>query len=81
MPPSAPARAAITGFGLVTPVGLDTASSWEAALAGRSGSAPITLFDTEGLAFSWGCEVKDLDAEAVVGDKEAAAPTGCRSWA
>src|SRR4030095_7009509 len=36
---------AITGIGLVTPVGNDVATTWEALLAGRSGGAPIAGFD------------------------------------
>ena len=37
----------VTGIGMVTPLGVDTKSSWEALLQGRSGIAPITAFDTE----------------------------------
>ena len=32
----------ITGVGMVTPVGNDVATTWDALLAGRSGGAPIT---------------------------------------
>ena len=42
---SARRRVAITGVGLVTPVGNDVATSWAALLHGRSGVAPITLFE------------------------------------
>ena len=42
-------RVAITGVGLVTPVGNDVATTWQALLAGRSGGAPISLFDAIGL--------------------------------
>ncbi len=41
-------RVVVTGLGLVSPVGLDTDSTWEALLAGRSGAGPITQFDPEG---------------------------------
>ena len=41
-------RVAITGIGLVTPVGNDVASTWDALLAGRSGGAPIAGFDAAG---------------------------------
>ena len=41
-------RVAITGLGLVTPVGNDIAATWHALLAGRSGVAPITHFDASG---------------------------------
>jgi 3-oxoacyl-[acyl-carrier-protein] synthase II len=38
-------RVAITGVGMLTPVGNDTESSWRALCAGTSGAAPITKFD------------------------------------
>ena len=41
-------RVAITGIGLVTPVGNDVATTWDALLAGRSGGAPIAGFDASG---------------------------------
>jgi 3-oxoacyl-[acyl-carrier-protein] synthase II len=37
-------RVVVTGLGAVTPLGGDAASSWEAALAGRSGVGPVTRF-------------------------------------
>ncbi|UCF77349.1 MAG: beta-ketoacyl-ACP synthase II, partial [Betaproteobacteria bacterium] len=45
-----PRRVAITGIGLVTPVGNDVATTWEALLAGHSGVAPVTLFDASGFS-------------------------------
>ena len=39
-------RVVVTGLGCVTPLGADVASTWEAAVAGRSGAAPITHFDS-----------------------------------
>ena len=38
-------RVVVTGLGAITPLGNDVASTWDAALAGKSGAAPITHFD------------------------------------
>jgi 3-oxoacyl-[acyl-carrier-protein] synthase II len=38
-------RVVVTGYGVVTPLGADVPSSWEGALAGRSGVGPISRFD------------------------------------
>ena len=46
---------------MVTPVGRDVASSWDALLAGTPGGGPITRFDPEGFAARIACEVKDFD--------------------
>ena len=43
-------RVAITGIGLVTPIGNDLETTWSALVGGRSGAAPITLFDTSDFA-------------------------------
>jgi 3-oxoacyl-[acyl-carrier-protein] synthase II len=37
-------RVVVTGLGAVTPLGADATSSWEAAVAGRSGVGPVTRF-------------------------------------
>ncbi|HYN62503.1 MAG TPA: beta-ketoacyl synthase N-terminal-like domain-containing protein, partial [Rubrivivax sp.] len=58
-------RVAITGLGLVTPVGNDVASTWQALLAARSGVAPIASFDASGFAVRIAAEVKGL-SDAVV---------------
>jgi 3-oxoacyl-[acyl-carrier-protein] synthase II len=46
---------------MITPVGLDVASSWEALVAGRSGIGWITAFDATGFACTVAAEVKDFD--------------------
>ena len=59
-------RVAITGIGLVTPVGNDVATTWESVLAGRSGGAAITLFDASGFPTRIAAEVKNFrDDESV----------------
>lgn len=55
-------RVVITGLGAVTPLGNDVASTWEAAMAGRSGAAPITHFDASKFKTQFACEVKNFDA-------------------
>ena len=39
-------RVVVTGLGAVTPVGNTPEETWESLLAGKSGAAPITHFDT-----------------------------------
>jgi 3-oxoacyl-[acyl-carrier-protein] synthase II len=63
-------RVAITGLGLVTPVGNDAASTWSAVLAGRSGAAPITLFDASGFSTRIAAEVKGFDPRVITAERK-----------
>jgi len=54
-------RVAITGLGLVTPLGNSTATTWRALMAGRSGIAPIRGFDAGGYPVRIAAEVKDFE--------------------
>jgi 3-oxoacyl-(acyl-carrier-protein) synthase len=63
-------RVAITGLGLVTPVGNDVATTWNAVLAGRSGAAPISLFDASGFSTRIAAEVKGFDDATLVADRK-----------
>ena len=62
-------RVAITGIGMVTPAGNDVATTWKALLAGRSAAAPIRGFDASGFSTRIAAEVRDFDAERVIGDR------------
>ncbi len=56
-------RVVVTGLGLLTPVGNDVASTWDALVGGRSGIAPITAFDTAAYECAIGGELKHFDVE------------------
>ncbi len=64
-------RVAITGIGMISPVGLDVQSNWEALLAGKPGGGPITAFDAEGYATRIACEIEDFDPLTHLTRKEA----------
>jgi 3-oxoacyl-[acyl-carrier-protein] synthase II len=61
----------ITGIGAVTPLGHDVPTTWTRLIAGESGVAPITLFDASELPTRIAAEVKDFDADALLGTKRA----------
>jgi beta-ketoacyl-acyl-carrier-protein synthase II len=63
-------RVAITGIGLVTPVGNDAASTWANLLAGRTGIAPISNFDARGFPTRIGAEIKKFDTESTFADRK-----------
>ena len=64
-------RVAITGMGLVTPVGNDLPSSWSAILSGRSGTGLISQFDHSSFKTHVAAEVKNFDPTLYVDKKEA----------
>jgi len=64
-------KVAITGIGLITPVGLDKQGTWEALLAGRSGIGPITHFDASAYTARIAGEVREFDPHAVLEKKDA----------
>jgi 3-oxoacyl-[acyl-carrier-protein] synthase II len=63
-------RVVVTGLGLVSPIGVGTDVTWEALLQGKSGIAPITLFDTTGFSCRIAGEVKDFVPEDFIERKE-----------
>ena len=63
-------RVVVTGVGMVTPVGLDTETSWEGLIAGRSGIGPITQFDDKEIPTQIAGEVKNFDPAKYIEPKE-----------
>ncbi|MCM2321693.1 MAG: beta-ketoacyl-ACP synthase II [Oligoflexia bacterium] len=60
-------RVVITGIGAVSPLGLSAPETWRNALEGRSGAAPIALFDTKDCPVTFAAEVKGFDVTRQVG--------------
>jgi 3-oxoacyl-[acyl-carrier-protein] synthase II len=56
-------RVAITGLGLLTPLGNTVDEFWKNIVAGRSGAGPITKFDASKFKTRFGCEVKGFHPE------------------
>ena len=54
-------RVVVTGLGAITPLGNDVQTTWENALAGKSGAGPITHFDASLFKTQFACEVKDFN--------------------
>lgn len=64
-------RVVVTGLGAITPIGNTLSSYWEGLISGKSGAAPITLFDSEKFKTRFACEVKDFNVEDFIHRKEA----------
>lgn len=64
-------RVVVTGLGLVTPVGNDVPTTWDALMNGVSGADAITKFDAERYSARFACEVKGFDALDFLDKKEA----------
>jgi 3-oxoacyl-[acyl-carrier-protein] synthase II len=64
-------RVVITGLGAVTPLGNDVQAFWTGLVQGRSGVAPVTLYDASEQPVRIAAEVKGLDAVALFGAKRA----------
>jgi 3-oxoacyl-[acyl-carrier-protein] synthase II len=63
-------RVVVTGLGLICAVGNTVPEVWDNLLAGKSGMAPITSFDTTGFSVTFAAEVKNFDPLNFVDKKE-----------
>jgi 3-oxoacyl-[acyl-carrier-protein] synthase II len=64
-------RVVVTGLGLVSSLGNDLASSWEALCQGKSGVGEITAYDSSQFRVHFGAEVKNFDPTLYMDRKEA----------
>src|SRR6201993_5160774 len=63
-------RVAVTGLGIVSPVGIGAAQAWENVLKGVSGVGPITRFDASALPTRIAAEVKGFNSADWMPPKE-----------
>jgi 3-oxoacyl-[acyl-carrier-protein] synthase II len=63
-------RVAITGMGIVSPLGITRESTWAGAKEGKSGVGPITRFDASAFATHIAAEVKGFSADAFIEPKD-----------
>ena len=64
-------RVVVTGLGALTPIGNTKDEFWNALIAGKSGCAPITAFETEHFKTKFACELKNYDVLNFFDRKEA----------
>ena len=64
-------RVVVTGLGLVSPVGNDVASSWDALKNGRSGINSLSHFDASDFSTRIGGSIKNFDCSPYMQTKEA----------
>ncbi|WP_291868228.1 beta-ketoacyl-ACP synthase II [Maribacter sp.] len=54
-------RVVVTGLGALTPIGNNIEEYWNALIAGKSGAAPVTYYDTEKFKTKFACELKNYN--------------------
>lgn len=64
-------RVVVTGLGMVSPLGLDAASTWQGLLAGQSGVGPIAAYDASAFRVRIAAEVKGWDPLVFTDKKKA----------
>lgn len=61
----------VTGMGVLSPLGNDVRTTWDAMVEGKSGIGPITQFDSSDLPVHIAGEVRNFDSEDRIGRKQA----------
>ena len=64
-------RVVVTGLGALTPIGNNIETYWDGLIKGKSGSAPITYYDTKKFKTKFACELKGFDPLNFFDRKEA----------
>ena len=64
-------RVVVTGLGALTPIGNNKDDYWNALVAGKSGCASVTYFDTEHFKTKFACELKNYNVSDFFDRKEA----------
>jgi 3-oxoacyl-[acyl-carrier-protein] synthase II len=77
----APARVVITGMGLISPLGHDVQSTWEALVCGTAACRRITLYDPNITDVKIACEVKGFDPSMHFGARDARRLDRCAQFA
>ncbi len=62
---------AITGIGVVSPVGIGKGEFWNSLISGKSGIGPISSFDTAEFSTKFAAEVNNFDPENYMSKKDA----------
>ena len=62
-------RVVITGLGVVSSIGSDPTTFWNATLEGRSGAGPITAFDASDYKTQFACEASGFSADGIIDTK------------
>lgn len=63
-------RVVVTGMGALTPIGNTLDEYWASLIEGKSGSAPITYYNTEKFKTKFACEIKNFNTEDFFDRKE-----------
>ncbi len=64
-------RVVVTGLGLLTPLGNDVNTSWEAIKNGKSGISDLDHFNVSGFSTRFGGAIKNFDSSEFMATKEA----------